>query len=75
MGLTFIHFGHKKTDMFDGSGFCLTELMSRNCLEAILSARSYVDHNPPVLLDHFWEVRQLIDGGIAMCLCYILSVL
>ena len=45
-----------KIDMFDGSGFRLTELMSRNRFEAILSALSYVDHDPPVLLDHFWEV-------------------
>ena len=52
----------KIIDMFDGSGFCLTELMSRNCFEAILSALSYVDHDRPVLLHHFWEVRQLIDA-------------
>ena len=37
-------------------------LMSRNRFEAILSALSYVDHNQPVLLDHFWEVRWLIDA-------------
>ena len=48
----------KKIDMFDGSGFHhLTELMSRNCFKAILGALSYVDHDPPVLLDHFWEVQ------------------
>ena len=46
----------KKIDMFDGSGIHLTELMSRNHFEAILSALSYVDHDPPVLLDHFWDV-------------------
>ena len=47
----------KKTNMFDGSGFCLTELMSRNHFEAILTALSYVDHDLPVLLDHVWKVR------------------
>ena len=52
----------KKIDMFDGSGFHLTELMSGNHFEAILSVLSYVDHDPPVLLDHFWEVRWLIDA-------------
>ena len=62
MGPTDIHFGHKKTDMFDGSGFHLTELMSRNCFKAILSVLSDVDHDPPVLLDRFWEVRWLIDA-------------
>ena len=36
--------------------FHLTELMSRNCFEAILTALSYVDHDLPVLLDHFWKV-------------------
>ena len=36
--------------------------MSRNHFKAILSALSYVDHDPPVLLDHFWEVQQLIDA-------------
>ena len=46
----------KKINMFGGSGFCLTELMSRNCFEAILTALSYVHHDLPVLLDHFWEV-------------------
>ena len=44
----------KKIDMCDRSGFCLTELMSRNHFEAILSAFSYVDHDPPVLLDCFF---------------------
>ena len=52
----------KKIDMFDGSGFHLTELMSRNHFKAILRALSYVDHDPPVLLDHFWEFQQLIDA-------------
>ena len=46
----------KKIDMFDGSGFDLTELIIRNCFEAILTALSYVDHDLPVLLDQFWEV-------------------
>ena len=37
----------RKIDMFDRSGFHLTEFMSRNCFEAILTALSYVDHDPP----------------------------
>ena len=48
--------------MFNGSGFRLTELMSRNRFEAILTTLSYVDQDPPVLLDHFWEVQWLIDA-------------
>ena len=52
----------KKIDMFNGSGFHLTELMSRNHFEAILIALSYVDHDLSVLLDHFWDVQQLIDA-------------
>ena len=36
--------------------------MSRNHFKAILGALSYVDHDPPVLLDHFGEVEQLIDA-------------
>ena len=62
MDLINVHFGHKKFDMFNGSRFCLNELMSRNCFEAILTALSYVDHDPPVLLEHFWEVQWLIDA-------------
>ena len=52
----------EKIDMFDSSGFHLTELMSTNCFEATLTALSYVDHDPPVLLDCFWGVQWLIDA-------------
>ena len=48
--------------MCDGSGFRLTELMNRNCFEATLITLSYVDQDPPVVLDCFWEVRWLIDA-------------
>ena len=38
----------KKINMFTRLGFHLTELMSRNCFEAILTALFSVDHDLPV---------------------------
>ena len=46
----------KKVNILDRSGFCLTELMSRNSFEAILTTLSYVNHDLPVLVNCFWEV-------------------
>ena len=57
MDLIDLHFGCQKIDMFNGSGFHLTELISRNHFEAILT-----DHDLPVLLECFWEVQYLIDA-------------
>ena len=54
----------RKIDMFDRSGFHLTELMSRNCFEAILTALSYVDYDPPVLLDHSGRFNSQLMHGI-----------
>ena len=35
--------------------------MSQTQFEAILSAITYTNHNPPAYISHFWEVRQLVD--------------
>ena len=36
--------------------------MTRNRFEIILSAMMYMSNEPPVYVDRFWEVRQLIDA-------------
>ena len=63
----------EKIDIFDGSGFRLTELMSRNHFKATLSVLSYVDHDPPALLDCVFcfllamTVVNIQNGGAYFC--------
>ena len=52
----------KDINMFEGASFRLTQYMSRNCFEEILSAISYTNKHPPQMLDKFWEIRELIDA-------------
>ena len=54
----------KDVDMYEGAPFRLSSLMTRNWFENILSAMMYTSNEPPVYVDQFWEVRQLIDVGM-----------
>ena len=51
----------REIDIYYGAPFRLTNIMSRTRFEAILSAITYTNHNPPAFVDRFWEVRQLVD--------------
>ena len=52
----------KANNMYEGALFRLQQYMSRTCFEPILSAIKYTKENPPAFVDHFWEVRVLIDA-------------
>ena len=54
----------KDVDMYEGAPFCLSSVMTRNRFEIILSAMMYMSNEPPVYVDQFWEVRQLIMCGM-----------
>ena len=51
----------RKIDIYYGAAFRLTNIMSQTRFEAILSAITYTNHNPPAYVDHLWEVQQLVD--------------
>ena len=47
---------------FHGAPLCLGIWMSRKCFDAILSALSFTDATPPMYLDKFWEIQQMVEA-------------